>query len=276
MKIKVLGSAAAECIPAIWCECDICKQARERGGKEIRRRTSYLIDNDTLVDFGPDIFSKSLHFNFNFLEIKRILFTHSHGDHLSPIELLWRKPGFSIVSKPLKIMGGKNVFTTEINQMSTEGIWDLKQLKISPILYEHGKTIVDGDLKVTPLNACHDPNSTPFVLLIERDGKKLFICNDTGFLPDESWQFLKNAQIDFVFIDSNCGFAHPDAAIGHMGVNTVVKTRDKLLQIGALKEKAPAYMIHFSHNGKCLHTELEKFASAHGLHVAYDGLTAEI
>ncbi|MFA5205011.1 MAG: hypothetical protein WC708_11475 [Lentisphaeria bacterium] len=54
MQIKILGSAAAEGIPALWCECETCGQAREKGGKDIRQRASYLIDDDTMVDFGPD------------------------------------------------------------------------------------------------------------------------------------------------------------------------------------------------------------------------------
>ena len=33
MKITFLGTAAAEGIPALWCECPICQQAKELGGK---------------------------------------------------------------------------------------------------------------------------------------------------------------------------------------------------------------------------------------------------
>ena len=31
MKIQYLGTGAAEGIPAIFCECDTCKKARELG-----------------------------------------------------------------------------------------------------------------------------------------------------------------------------------------------------------------------------------------------------
>ena len=56
MILKVLGSAAAEAVPALWCECDTCRVARKNGGKDIRRRSSYLLDKDTIIDFGPDAF----------------------------------------------------------------------------------------------------------------------------------------------------------------------------------------------------------------------------
>ena len=40
MKLVFLGTAAAEAIPALWCGCNICREARRRGGKDIRRRCS--------------------------------------------------------------------------------------------------------------------------------------------------------------------------------------------------------------------------------------------
>src|SRR5574344_379282 len=103
MKITVLGSAAAEAIPALWCECETCATARERGGRDVRRRTSYCIDDDTLVDFGPDAFWQTTAFNIDLRKIDRIVFTHRHSDHLNPLELTWRRNGFSIVRKPLDI-----------------------------------------------------------------------------------------------------------------------------------------------------------------------------
>jgi hypothetical protein len=38
MKIKLLGTGAAEGIPAFCCKCPVCLEAEEIGGKEIRRR----------------------------------------------------------------------------------------------------------------------------------------------------------------------------------------------------------------------------------------------
>lgn len=34
MKIKYLGTAAAERIPAMFCKCDVCRAARENGGRD--------------------------------------------------------------------------------------------------------------------------------------------------------------------------------------------------------------------------------------------------
>lgn len=54
MNLLFLGSAASEAIPALWCECPNCRKAAALGGRNLRRRTSYLAGGSTLVDFGPD------------------------------------------------------------------------------------------------------------------------------------------------------------------------------------------------------------------------------
>lgn len=51
MKIKYLGTAAAEGIPAIFCECANCKRSRMLGGKNIRTRSQAIIDDVLLIDF---------------------------------------------------------------------------------------------------------------------------------------------------------------------------------------------------------------------------------
>ncbi len=39
MKLKYLGTAAAEGIPALFCNCKHCASARELSGKNIRTRS---------------------------------------------------------------------------------------------------------------------------------------------------------------------------------------------------------------------------------------------
>ena len=51
MKLTYLGTAAAEAVPAIFCNCEICKEARKLGGKNVRTRSQALINDDLLLDF---------------------------------------------------------------------------------------------------------------------------------------------------------------------------------------------------------------------------------
>ena len=91
MKIKVLGTAAYERVPAMFCSCPICNYAREHGGKEVRTQAQVLINDDLLVDFGQDSFYHSLRFGVDFQQIKNILITHSHSDHFIPEDFLMTK-----------------------------------------------------------------------------------------------------------------------------------------------------------------------------------------
>ena len=99
MKLMFLGTAAAEGIPALWCECEYCVKAAKIGGKEIRHRTGYWLDDDTVIDFGPDFYSQSLTYGIDLRQMKRVLFTHAHEDHMSPLEFGNRRNGFSQVGK---------------------------------------------------------------------------------------------------------------------------------------------------------------------------------
>jgi phosphoribosyl 1,2-cyclic phosphate phosphodiesterase len=50
VKLTFNGTAAAEGFPAVFCECKYCKKARELGGKNIRTRSSCLINEEYLID----------------------------------------------------------------------------------------------------------------------------------------------------------------------------------------------------------------------------------
>jgi len=44
MEIQYLGTAAAEGFPALFCDCETCKKARNTGGKDVRTRTQSIVD----------------------------------------------------------------------------------------------------------------------------------------------------------------------------------------------------------------------------------------
>lgn len=56
MKLKYLGTAAAEGWPALFCHCEACKKARKLGGKNIRTRSQAIADNRLLIDFCADTY----------------------------------------------------------------------------------------------------------------------------------------------------------------------------------------------------------------------------
>jgi phosphoribosyl 1,2-cyclic phosphate phosphodiesterase len=55
MRIVFLGTAAANAYPEAFCKCAHCQEARELGGPSLRKRSAALINDDLLLDLGPDI-----------------------------------------------------------------------------------------------------------------------------------------------------------------------------------------------------------------------------
>ena len=95
MIFKFLGTAAFEGIPAMFCSCQACKTAREKGGKDIRTRTQALVNDDLLIDFPNDAFVHFQTYGLDFEKIKHLLITHSHSDHLVHFDLNIRAGGFA-------------------------------------------------------------------------------------------------------------------------------------------------------------------------------------
>lgn len=278
MRFQILGTAAAEAVPARFCECPVCCKARELKGKEIRRRASYLIDDDILVDFGQDSFFQEIEYNIDYLKLKRLIITHPHPDHLMTSELHWRfSESYSKVSQFITVYGGHRVFATIMGDICRGcGAVTMEDLCMKKVLMLPGKEVVEENFAILPMAANHMPGGTPMIYVITRDNKKVLICNDTGWMCDETWATLAGQEVDLALIDSTCGIAYPDIRNGHMGVNTVKAVAAKLKEIKAVKDSARIIATHFSHNGGGNHGDYEAVYNPLGIEVAYDGMVIEL
>ena len=88
MRIRYLGTAAAEGFPAVFCNCAACKMARELG--ELRTRSQALIDETLLVDLPPETYYHTVRFGIDLSAVSHLLVTHSHTDHFYAQELVNR------------------------------------------------------------------------------------------------------------------------------------------------------------------------------------------
>ncbi|MDD3696172.1 MAG: MBL fold metallo-hydrolase [Lentisphaeria bacterium] len=279
MKVKVLGSAAAEAMPALWCECRVCQHALQHGGKDLRRRTCYLIDEDTLVDYGPDIYWQVNAFNVDLLKIRRLVMTHSHSDHFSPVELHWRRRGYSVVSSDIDLYSNEAVVDKLRASLGLEAEHqDFSHIFLKSHILEAGREVLADGLHILPIPAKHAPTEKPYFFVFTRQGRSLLIANDTGFPEAEAWELLSGCKIDLALLDC-CGGAHPKhkhMREGHMGAETNIEFRLKMLELGIIDEKTPVYANHFSHNCLNTHEELCQYLNPQGILVAYDGLELQV
>ena len=63
MRAQFLGTAASEGYPNPFCDCANCQRARELGGSNLRKRCALLIDDELLIDLGPDLLASSQRHN---------------------------------------------------------------------------------------------------------------------------------------------------------------------------------------------------------------------
>ena len=281
MNLTILGSAACEGIPALWCECPVCREAARRGGRDIRRRCSYRIDDHTLVDFGPDGYLQNLEFGTDLTKIDRLLFTHFHCDHFFPVDFLWRKRNsyFSHTEKYIDIHAPRLVFDMLLDRARQNGfVRSLDELQIRPHEVLPGEAFESGPLRVLPLAANHAPDSGAVFYAIECGGKRVIIANDTGYPEEASLKLLENYRAQCAILECTVALnkSEPEPECCHMNLATSVLLRDELRKRGALEPDAPVWLNHFSHNGFVLHDEFTQKCRPHDLGVAYDGLKIEL
>ncbi len=276
MKLTILGSAAAEAVPALWCECEVCAYARQHGGKDVRRRTAYRIDTDTLVDFGPDAFWQTVAFGVDLTRIDRVFFTHAHSDHCNPVDLSWRQPGFSRVTRNLTLFGSRPTCDLLERFLAEKSHSSLAELHCDFRLLSPGDRVTDGNLEITAIPATHAVELDPLNFLFRRGGRTLLIANDTGFWKPEAFDLLRDRTIDAAVIDTTMALNFAEHDQGHMGVAAMVRFRDELRRRGLLAADARVIANHFSHNGNTIHERLVEYFAPHAIEVGFDGMELEV
>lgn len=277
MEITFLGTAASEGWPGIFCDCKNCLRAIDAGGKNIRTRTSFLLDRALLIDPGLDLPIHVHRYNLRLSRLAGMLITHAHPDHLSADEFRYTIPPFSLrdLSTPLPICGPADALDKirdALGMDNDEAIRREAGLELrSSVAME---TFTIGRHEVTPLPAAHAPDLECFIYCVASRGKAYLQANDTGYFPDETWRWLEGRQMHAVSLDCTNGVL--DDRSTHMGVSAVVDVVVRMRKEGMLAHGARAVATHFSHNGGLVHHELEEAFKPHDIEVGYDGMIVEV
>lgn len=278
MKLQYLGTAAAEGVPGIFCECENCKKSRKLGGRNIRTRSQSIVDDRLLIDFPADTYMHFLMHDLPLTKIKHCLITHAHQDHLYAEELSMRAKWFcEIYDDPSPLTFYSDTAGCDmLNKLKERKRLSDAEIVVRQIsLYE---SFAVDQYTVTALRANHDPASTPVVYIIESEGKTLFYSNDTGEYPEESMEYLRNLKKPFDMISFDCTSAcsHSNYA-GHFSFERCIAMRKTLTEMGVANEHTVFVLNHFSHNGdRVVYDEFVPIAAAEDFVVAYDGMVIDI
>ena len=279
MKIKYWGTAAAEGVPGIFCNCETCRLAREHKGRKVRTRSQLMINDELMIDFGPDTYYNSLRFDYNLTYLEHLLITHPHEDHLYSEEFWHRLKGYACeIGTPSLTVHGSEDTLAKLCEVDKNVKGFQKQERVLYDVMKPYETRQIGRYMVTPLPACHSTKQ-PFVYLIEEGEKSFLLLNDTGRPSYDVYEYLikRGVVLNAISFDTTYGnenvLATYGAADHHMGLMDAVAVKSYLDINGVSNADTVCIVTHFSHQGvdadydkMCAHSE--KF----GFIVSYDGL----
>ncbi|MDE6029890.1 MAG: MBL fold metallo-hydrolase [Clostridiales bacterium] len=278
MRVTFLGTAAAEGVPAVFCNCPTCQNAKVKGGKDVRTRSQILIDDDTLFDFPMDTYMHMLRYKLDLSKVARVFITHSHMDHCYPQEFCMRGGPFAknMSESKVSVYGNATVckmfqsdVAREIRPAVQEGI-ELKVLRP----YDE---VTSGDMRVIALPASHTVGEECLTYYLERNGKGVLLLNDTGVLGREVYDRLAKMHVNVRLVALDCTYGAIRHGAGrHMGLYDIVDQKSVMAQAGVVTDDTVVIATHLSHNTDLDYAGISKLAAEHCITVAYDGMTVEI
>ena len=264
MRVTVLGSGTSNGVPAIGCDCAVCRSTDPR---DRRTRPSILIElngatgsspfardvRSILVDTSTDLRAQALANDVR--RVDAILFTHTHADHVFGLDDVRRYN--HLQQRAIPCFGAADT-VRELRRMFAyvfEGARQkgggLPQLS----LFEIAGTFTLGGADIVPVPLLHGV----LPVLGFRLGAFAYLT-DCNRIPDGSWPLLEGVRT--VIIDALRHRPHST----HFSVGEAIEVVQRL---GAQR----AYFTHICHD---LPHAATCAALPPGIELAYDGLVLEI
>lgn len=282
-----LGTGASEMIPNPMCGCRVCRQAlRSKDPREKRCRSAFLIDEENLVDCGPDVISSCVREGVSLEKLKHIFLTHTHTDHFSTatmenlqmciteapmIDIYLSKAAWEGLHRIGKLLADQEYANFKDNFRR----WPTRCNFIPMELYTDYQI---GDMIVSAVEGRH-PGSydgeKSLNYLFRKDGKNTFYACDTGLFYQESLDYLKNHHLDTLIVELAFGTNDLPREGKHMTAKHLKETLESLKAQGTIDENTLIYATHIGHKGKLLHEECNEVLRSiwpGNIQTAYDGL----
>lgn len=268
MRIRLLGTGAADGIPGWFSDTEVSAHAREHGGKDVRTRSGALVDGHLKIDLSPDTSWQLQRDGLDARDWTGIVFTHSHDDHLAVDEIQYGLHPFNDHEYlPYTIYGNESVCARIEEHYPGWPIELVRTRSFEPFAHM--------DFEITPVRAHHGVDEDTQNLLIERDGRTLLYATDTGIWEEPTWSFLEGRTVHALVLECTEGVRSTHYA-GHLDTDECIAVVRRLRVQGTLPHGAPVFTTHHSHLGGGTHAELEAVLGPEGVGVGYDGLEFDV
>ena len=281
MNITFLGTSAANAFPEAFCQCSNCTQARHLGGPSLRKRSAALLNDDLLIDLGPDIMAAAQMHNCPLTNVRYCLQTHPHADHLDLSHLLSRSPPYGVVgaprlhfyASPETLQRANQTFERDLADCSLLNPAVADELNIQIHTVEPLMPFTIGPYRVIAFPANHAPEMGALLYAIEADGHSIFYGTDTATLFEETWQGFHQHKLKFDIVVLAQTYGPDEPGSDHLSAHQLIEHVARMRAEGLLATNARVFATHIAHEGNPPHPALAEFAAQHRYEIAYDGLT---
>jgi|KBSSwiStaDraftv2_1062776.scaffolds.fasta_scaffold270998_2 phosphoribosyl 1,2-cyclic phosphate phosphodiesterase len=270
MRVTLLGTGTSHGVPAIGCDCPVCRSTDPR---DRRTRPSILLDlgegpppaagtsaaaigsavRYLLVDTATDLRAQALAYNVR--RVDAILFTHSHADHIMGLDEVRRynaiqQTAIGCYADASTLASLRQVFSYIFDRKPRAG-GGVPQLT----LFQVGGPFSMGSVEILPIPIMHGP----WPILGYRVGSFAYLT-DCNHIPEASWPLLEGVRT--LVLDALRDRPHPT----HFTVAQALEVVDRV---------APerTYFTHICH-------DLPHAATCarlpRGVELAYDGLVLDL
>lgn len=265
VSLRVLGTGAADGWPQPFCRCGSC--AAERAAGRVRSQTSALLDGRLLLDCGPATPEAAARAGVDLADLRVVLLTHQHSDHLSPAALLHRS---WVTDAPLHVVGPPDALAAARAWLAPDAPVTWHDVGPGDRLDLDGYAVrVLAARHTTGLGAPGVPDAVLYDVT-SPGGLRVLHATDTGPLPDETVAAAAGASYDVVLLEETFGDRGDLAGAGHLGLEGFAEQVRRLREVGAVTDATDLVAVHLSHHNPPT-AELARRLSAWGARVVDDG-----
>lgn len=281
--MRFLGTGAADMIPSPFCNCPVCRDGRE-DRRFNRMRSLFLLDEENLIDFGPDLGASAMKYGLNLSGIKNVFVTHTHEDHfaLSNFDLLrmgkkehldiyMSVPAYKTIMEAKGYVGDR--FYRDDFRAVEEG-----RVTLHPV--EVGKQYSIGGYDVLAVNTTHKASDreTAINYRFVKDGHSLLYACDTGMYLQESLELLRGSELDVLVLEGTWGGRQDKPTDSHLNAYAFVKQLEIFREYGIIDKDTDIYCTHINHRHDWSHERYQGWFrenTDYHVTVAYDGLETD-
>jgi len=282
--MKFLGTGAAEMLPDPFCDCPLCRDARENPA-HVRLRSLLLLDEEDLIDFGPDLGAACAKYAIDLTGLQRVFVTHTHQDHFcfANAGLLHmsrtRTQPLDIYLSEGALKGLEAVYTP--GESLNAGMGKAARHVSDHIRFHKvpsGVPFRAGAYTVTAVDTTHRVSEYECAvnyLLVHDSGKKFLYACDTGYYPPESLAVLQGQQIDLLVMDATYGSNRESNTASHLNAWAFRDMLGIFLDQEIIRPDTQVFASHINHKHTFTHEAYQRWFDDNApipVTVARDGL----